>query len=77
MKRYPTSTILAVIMVFCMISSGFAATLSWDPSSGTVDGYKVYYGTSSSNPSATVDVGNTTQYSIDSLSLSENTQYYF
>ena len=54
-----------------------AASLVWDNSSGTVDGYKVYYGTSSSNPSNTIDVGNTTQYDIDSLPLTENTQYYF
>ena len=76
MKRYTTATILATIMVLIMISAGSAATLVWDASSGTVDGYKVYYGTSSSTPSNTVDVGNTTQYSIDSLPLSENTQYY-
>ena len=77
MKRYATSTISALIMVFIMISVGSAATLVWDASSGTVDGYKVHYGTSSGNPTSTVDVGNTTQYSIDSLPLSENTQYYF
>ena len=54
-----------------------SATLVWNPSSGTVDGYKVYYGTSSSNPTNTIDVGNVTQYAIDPLPLSENTQYYF
>ena len=77
MKRYATSIILVLITVFIVISEGSAASLVWDASTGTVDGYKVYYGTSSSNPSSTVDVGNTTLYSIDSLPLSENTQYYF
>jgi len=75
MKRYATLTILALIMVFLVISTGSAATLVWDASSGTVDGYKVHYGTSST-PSATMDVGNTTQCNIDSLPLSQNTQYY-
>ena len=77
MKRYATATILALAIVLVIISAGSAATLVWDASTGTVDGYKVHYGTSSSTPSATVDVGDTTQYSIDSLPLSENTQYYF
>ena len=77
MKRYAIATILASAIVLAIISAGSAATLVWDASTGTVDGYKVYYGTSSTNPSNTVDVGDTTQYSIDSLPLSENTQYYF
>ncbi len=54
-----------------------AATLHWDPSSGTVDGYKVHYGTSSSNPSNSKDVGSATTYNLDNLPLSENVQYYF
>lgn len=54
-----------------------AATLVWNHSSGTVEGYKIYYGTSSSNPSNTIDVGSTTQYSLDTLPLAESTQYFF
>ena len=77
MNLYPKILILGLLAFFTMISAGSAATLEWNASSGTVDGYKVYYGTSSSNPSNTVDVGDTTQYNIDALPLSENTQYYF
>ena len=77
MNRYPKMLLLFFIVFFIMISVVSAATLVWDQSSGTVDGYKVYYGTSSTNPSNNIDVGDTTQYDIDALSLSENTQYYF
>ena len=77
MKLYPKILILGFIVFFTMISVGFAATLNWNASGGTVDGYRVYYGTNMTNPSNTIDVGNTTQYNIDALPLSENTQYYF
>ena len=77
MKIVSKTLILAFLIFFVMISSSSAATLLWNESSGTVDGYKVHYGTSSSNPTNTIDVGDTTQYNIDALPLSENTQYYF
>lgn len=69
--------IVAVFILSASITLASAATLVWNSSSGTVDGYKVHYGTSSSNPSNSVDVGDTTQYSLESLPLSENTQYFF
>lgn len=65
-----TGTLLAA-------SAASAATLQWDPSNGTVDGYKVYYGTSPTSHPNSVNVGKATQYSLNSLSLKENTQYYF
>lgn len=77
MKIYTKALIMVLIAVFSMISVSSGATLVWDASSGTVDGYNVYYGTSAANPSESVNIGNTTQYSIDSLPLSENVQYYF
>jgi len=77
MKIYTKSITLMLIMVFAAISTVPAATLVWDSSTGTVDGYTVYYGTSATNPSESVNVGNVTQYAIDSLPLSENVQYYF
>lgn len=58
-------------------SGAHAAALHWNPSSGTVDGYKVYYSTSSSNLSTSKDVGNVTSYNLDKFPLSENVQYYF
>jgi len=77
MKKYTQAFVLVLMMTFIMVSAPSAASLAWDSSSGTVDGYKLHYGTSPTNHPNTVDVGNTTQYSIDSLPLSENTQYYF
>ena len=77
MKLYTKSIIVTLILVFAVIPVVSAATLVWDASSGTVDGYKVHYGTSPTNHPNTVDVGSTTQYAIDTLPLSENTQYYF
>jgi hypothetical protein len=76
MKVYTKIGIIAFLILFNIISTGSTATLVWDASSGSVEGYKVHYGRSSSNFS-TVDVGNMTQYNIDSLPLSENIQYYF
>jgi hypothetical protein len=77
MKIYTIFLTTALITFYAFISVGSAATLVWDASTGTVDGYNVYYGTSAISPSESVNVGNVTQYSIDSLPLSENVQYYF
>jgi len=56
----------------------FAASLRWDPpSQGTVTGYRVKHGTSSSTPSTTVGVGTATQYNLDNAPLAENRTYYF
>ncbi|MGD8523304.1 MAG: fibronectin type III domain-containing protein [Desulfobacterales bacterium] len=51
-------------------------SLAWDANSEPdLDGYKVYYGTSSRNYTASVDVGNTTEYTL--TGLTEGTTYYF
>ena len=76
-NRPITVTVLSLLILGLTVGFAGAATLTWNPSSGTVDGYKVHYGTSIGNPTGSVDVGDTTQYSIDTLPLSENTQYYF
>jgi hypothetical protein len=67
----------AALLCVAMGSSAAAATLMWDSGGGLTDGYKVYYGTSASDPSQTIDVGNVTQYSIDHLPLNENVEYFF
>ena len=78
-KIYTSTKVAFVTLLFfsAAVSLATAATLAWDSSSGTVDGYKVYYGTNASNPSKSIDVGNATQYDIDKLPLTENTQYFF
>lgn len=77
MKRNFFWILPVLILVISPIVTADAATLNWDPSSGEVDGYKVYYGTNASSPSKSVDVGNVTKYTLDNLPLAEKTQYYF
>ena len=52
-------------------------TLVWDPSSGTVTGYRIYYGQSQGSHPNSQDVGNVTQYLLRNLSLEEKKTYYF
>ncbi|ACL69174.1 glycosyl hydrolase [Halothermothrix orenii] len=49
-------------------------SLSWDSVSG-VTGYNLHYGTSSGSYSVTIDVGNSTSYTV--TGLNNNTTYYF
>jgi hypothetical protein len=65
------------IIVTLFITPALSATLVWNDGSGTIEGYKVHYGTSSTNPHESIKVGTTTSYSLDKLSLSEGTQYFF
>ena len=68
---------ISLIFITMIATTVYAANLVWSPSNGSVDGYKIYYGTSSSYPSNSMDVGNTTQYSLNQLPLDEKTQYFF
>ena len=69
------SICISLIILLSPIESS-AATLVWDASSGTVDGYRVYWSTNSSDRSNSTDVGNTTQYNLNNLPLSEGVTYY-
>jgi hypothetical protein len=77
LKRYWITMFSGVLLLACGVVPLGAATLVWDPNTDTVDGYRIYYGLSASDPSNTIDVGNTTQFSLDSISLYEDTQYFF
>jgi hypothetical protein len=68
---------LLFILYIPQLPNVYAATitLSWDPSSGDVKGYKVYYGSSTNDYDYNVDVGNFTSCTISSLSEGET--YYF
>ena len=68
--------LLAVVTSLMLSTSAAAATLVWDASSGTVDGYRVYWGTNASDRSNSSDVGNATQYNLNNLPLSEGVTYY-
>jgi len=67
---------ITVIAILIAPSLGLTATLVWDPSSGVVDGYKVYWGTSRNIPTESIDVGPRAAYNIDRLPLSEGVTYY-
>ena len=67
---------ITVISILIAPSLGLTATLVWDPSSGVVDGYKVYWGTNRYNPTNNIDVGPRAAYNLDLLPLSEGVTYY-
>ncbi len=76
-KLTGTIILTMVIGLHCFPGLAQSASLVWGESSGDVVGYKVYYGTSASSPSNSVDVGNAREFYLDSLPLAENTQYFF
>ena len=66
-------------LLFCAVlavapSSSQAVTLGWDPTPGA-NGYKLHYGTSSSNYTSVVDAGASTTNRITGLQI--GTKYYF
>ena len=57
-------------------ASAATVTLAWDANTEPdLDGYKIYYGSSSRNYSLNVDVGNVVEYTI--TGLQEGATYYF
>ena len=78
--RLIETILILLFFALCTIPvpSAFAATvnLAWKASTGSnVDGYKMYYGTSSRNYSYDVNVGNSTSCSLSGLQ--EGRRYYF
>lgn len=69
--------IIAVLMTVSLVPATAAAeSLVWDASSGTVDGYVVYWGTRSNDRTNSRNVGNVTRYDLNNLPLTEGTPYY-
>ncbi len=56
-------------------SQSAQVVLQWDPSSGPVAGYRIYYGTSSRVYDSSLDVGNTTTCTLSNLQ--DGSSYYF
>ena len=77
MKKCICLSFLIVLFAGFVVSSTYAEILVWDPSTGTVDGYRIHYGTSQNNFDNSVDVGDANEYSLDLLPLAENVTYYF
>src|ERR1043166_6787945 len=66
------AVLLGLLVLSC--PSARALKLAWDPSTGAT-GYKLYYGTSSSNYTSVVNAGNSTSNTINGLQI--GTTYYF
>jgi hypothetical protein len=67
-----------IILLFIIPNPAFSEPkLTWDTSSGQVDGYRIYYGTTQGTYSSNKDVGKVTEYSLANLSLQERKTYYF
>jgi len=64
-----------ILMLCC--TGALAETCVWEPASGDVTGYRLYYSKENGNFSTNVDVGNVTRYSLDALPLKEGITYYF
>jgi hypothetical protein len=79
MRKMVRNVCLAWVLVLSavVVPQVLAATLVWDANTDVVDGYRVYFGTSASNLSNSVNVGKATQYNLDQLPLTEKIQYYF
>lgn len=75
--RFLGVAVLGLASLLCAPVAAHAGriSLAWDASTSTVNGYVLYYGTSESSLTSTVDVGNQTTYSIDGLTT--GARYYF
>jgi hypothetical protein len=70
---------LIIVLMFFLPRPVFAESkLAWDsPESGTVDGYRIYYGLKSKIYDQNFDAGKVLECSLSDLSLKDNTTYYF
>lgn len=70
-RLFSNIIILSVLCFFLSAMNSFAweITLEWDPPDNPTDvtGYMVHYGTDSGAYSMSVDVGNTTSYTVSNL----------
>jgi len=79
MKRKICLSILALMILAGLVPPTIQAEprLAWDPSSGDVTGYRIYFGQSKGSHPDSQDVGNVTQYLLSKLALEEKKTYYF
>ncbi len=72
--------LLSVLFIFVWLAPTMVLadpTLVWDPSSGDVTGYRIYFGQSQGSHPNSQNVGNVTQCLLSTLSLEEKKTYYF
>ncbi|MCP4114856.1 MAG: fibronectin type III domain-containing protein [Desulfobacteraceae bacterium] len=73
---------LLITLIFIAGSTSLAATIKWE-ASGNIDGFKIYYGDDKNalnkeSMTLIATVGkDVLSYSLDSISLTPNTTYYF
>jgi hypothetical protein len=75
--KYFGLAVLIILIIFCIpfTVSAVDLTIAWDANKESdLAGYKLLYGTSSRNYTATIDVGKTTSYTI--TNLEEGVTYY-
>jgi hypothetical protein len=51
--------------------------LTWQPGSGSISGYRIYFGKSANNYPQYHQIGNVTEYPISNIPLEDDTTYYF
>jgi len=74
-KRLAQVLFIVVAVFFVMPVFAAQVQLAWDASSGQVDGYRIYYGTTQGNHPTKIEVGNVTNYTV--TNLQEGVTYYF
>jgi hypothetical protein len=75
-RKISLLTLLAFALLLSpMVAYGAAVTLAWDANTEPdLAGYKIHYGTASGDYSDSIDLGNTTQYTL--TGLDEGVTYY-
>jgi hypothetical protein len=73
--------LVGMLILFSLIApvqANAAGTLAWNAVTGTVQGYKIYYGTTSGGPYPnSANAGTATSYTVNNLPLQERVTYYF
>lgn len=67
--------LLFILPVLSVNDQAFSGMLSWTEDSGQATGYRIHYGESCNDLKSFIDVGNVSQYSINSMPLIENKSY--
>ena len=74
-KRVVVTCFAALALLTASYAQAAQVHLAWNASSGSVTGYRIYYGTSPGSHPTRVEAGNVTDYIV--TGLSENVMYYF
>ncbi|MEC4749970.1 LamG-like jellyroll fold domain-containing protein [Methylomicrobium sp. Wu6] len=67
-------SVLALLLFSSTVTAG-NLNMAWNASTSSVGGYKLYYGQSSGSYTSSIDVGNTTAYTM--TGLQDGTTYFF